>query len=111
MNYFHTTVAKGEVCPRCRTITLTAWDEGLHTRVDIMPINTLGQIQAIFAGRETYVLTGGQLIRRDCGRMKMRGPILIRHKCGTPTPPEWQQPAAPITMPKNETGNDERIPF
>src|SRR5262245_32367511 len=82
-----TTPAKGDLCPRCRRVTLTGIAEGLHTRVDPTPLNPAAELQALLASRRTYTLTRAGLVERDAGRIagnSLTGPVLPTHHCRRP---------------------------
>ncbi|WP_018251854.1 hypothetical protein [Salinispora mooreana] len=109
MSHLHTTPVKVHTCHRCRTVVLTGWAEGLHTRADPTPLNRAGIIAAILTTRTIYRLTRTGLIHLDQERIKSanRAPVLPEHHCGNPTPTEHH---ATTTDDTTET-TEEVIPF
>lgn len=105
-DFLVTTPVKGALCPRCHAVILTGLAEGLHTRVDLTPLNRAGEIHALLAGRWTYTLTRSGLVHRDATRIAgtaLHGPTLPAHHCGQPTTPEHlatgSAPATTLTNP------------
>jgi hypothetical protein len=79
-----TTPATGQACRHCHTPVLAGLAEGLHTRVDLTPLNPADEVAALLTGRWTYTLTRTGLIHRDATRIAgdtLTGPILADHKC------------------------------
>lgn len=72
-----------DACRRCRRPTLVALSEGLRACVDLIELDVDGELDAILANRETYTLTGGELVYRDPGRIagSLTGPVLPQHQC------------------------------
>jgi hypothetical protein len=86
-----TTTPKGELCPRCRCVTIAGIAEGLHARVDLTPLNPAGELAALLTDRWTYTLTRAGLVYRDSFRIAsghLRGPVLPAHRCGQSIPVE-----------------------
>jgi hypothetical protein len=76
--HFVSTPAALSICTRCDMPTLTALDEGIPARVDLLPLPDISaEIAAIAGGRWTYVrLADGGLAYRD------------DHRLAEPTPPD-----------------------
>jgi hypothetical protein len=94
--HFVTTPVAGRTCPRCHTLILTGVAEGLGARVDLTPLNPLGELHALLAKRTTYTLTRSGLVERHAERIAgdhLRGPILAAHRCGARVPAEHRAPA------------------
>jgi hypothetical protein len=81
------------ICPRCGTPTLAGLDADIAAftaRVDILPVNQLGETIALLSGRPTYDLIsiGGrkELHRREEWNIKAarKYPVLAAHSCGVP---------------------------
>lgn len=90
-----TTPVAGGTCPRCHTLILTGWVEGLHAHVDLTALNPAGELHALLHARTTYTLTRAGLVHRDAGRIErgqLRGPVLAGHRCGTHLAPEHRAP-------------------
>jgi hypothetical protein len=97
-NHFITTPVAGRTCPRCHTLILTGVAEGLGARVDLTPLNPLGELHVLLAKRITYTLTRSGLVERHAGRIAgghLRGPVLAAHRCGAEIPAEHQAPPGP----------------
>ncbi|MEV0608096.1 hypothetical protein AB0I61_17195 [Polymorphospora rubra] len=74
---------------RCGALTATALTQGIHTRVDLTPLNPTGEAHALITGRQTYTLTRTGLVHRDIEHIaggSLRGPVLADHVCGRPIP-------------------------
>lgn len=90
---FITRKAKYRHCPRgCGLIVLTAIDDiGFTTTCDPHPTTTLGELQALLAGRRTYTTVGEELVYRAAHRIVARDtdrePVYVQHECGIPPPP------------------------
>lgn len=87
MTHFICTPAKLTACPRCRLPIITAHDEGLRVRADLVPLPDTPQaeIAALLEGRATYTrLINGELVTRSAERIAARtlnGPIHADHRC------------------------------
>lgn len=100
MTHLITTPVKGDLCPRCRTVTLTGTAEGLHARVDPIALNGAGEIAALLAGQTTYTLTRTELVHRDPGRIAgtaLKGPVVAEHRCHRTVPADHRAPPGPAT--------------
>ena len=89
MTHFISTPAQLTTCPRCKLPILTAHDEGLRVRVDLIPLpDRQAEIAALLEGRWTYTRTrNGHLVHRDATRIAagtITGPIHADHKCVGP---------------------------
>lgn len=71
MTHFVSTAAALSICECCDMPTLTALDEGIPARVELIPLPALAaEIAAIAHGRLTYTrLRNGQLAVRDQYRL------------------------------------------
>lgn len=104
-----------QVCTRCHVTILTGLDAdyaALTARADPTPLDRLGEVLALAAGRPTYDLAprGGQkrqLDYRDEYRISghRRYPVLPAHKCGQPLP------AAETPTPARKEVPGNGIPF
>lgn len=79
------------LCPHCRAPILAGLDAdicALSVRVDMTPINEMGEAIALLAGRRTYDLTGDgsgkRLYLREEEHIKngRRSVVLPAHRCG-----------------------------
>jgi len=97
-------------CAHCRTVILAGLDGNvlaLDADVDLVPITRRGELLALVSGRVTYELSrDGRLYRRPPRRVVFGPPtssstVHAAHRCGEPTPAEWQaitpRPAAATT--------------
>lgn len=92
--HLESTEATATTCRVCRTGILNGRSEGLMVRVDDIvigraPGDLAGEIQALLDGRDTYVLSGRELVHRDPGRIASSspaGPLYQRHKCRSIAP-------------------------
>lgn len=83
-------------------------------RVDPRPLNPVGEVEALTAGRATYVLRLGALDRRNRWNIPGRPPshqvpVHVAHDCAQPLPDAWLLPALPQPAPAILT--PEEIPF
>lgn len=95
-----TTPITSDTHPRCGATVLTGHAEGLHTRVDLTPLNPAGEIAALLDNLQTYTLTRGGLVHRDATRIAgtaLTGPVLAEHRCHRPVPTHHRQPSPPTT--------------
>ncbi|WP_329013132.1 hypothetical protein OG271_03855 [Micromonospora rifamycinica] len=101
-----TTPVKPSIHARCGATVLTGNAEGLHARVDLVPLNRAGEIAALLAGLQTYTLTRGGLVHRDAGRIAgtaLAGPVLAEHACHRLVPADQRATTtAPTTQPRTE---------
>lgn len=86
MTHFVSTPAELSACKACDMPTLRALDEGMPTKVDLLPLPDLpAEITAIATGRRTYTrLRNGQLAHRDQTRLSdpdMATPVHAEHQC------------------------------
>ncbi|WP_018348207.1 hypothetical protein [Longispora albida] len=87
-------------CPRCRELVLTGIAEGVPVHATTQPLGRDGILAALVAGRSTYVLQRGELVRLDATRTALGGPVVADHRCGEalpaapPVPPPRAAPAA-----------------
>ncbi|GAB7039724.1 MULTISPECIES: hypothetical protein [Catenuloplanes] len=86
MEHLLSTPAALSRCPRCRSITITALDEGIRVRADLIPLpDRNAEIEALLDGRRTYSrLRNNELAYRYPYRMKdpvLNGPIHAQHQC------------------------------
>ncbi|MER5703494.1 hypothetical protein ABT023_16335 [Micromonospora sp. NPDC002296] len=89
MTHFISTPAALATCPRCRLPIITAHDEGIRVRVDLVPLpDQAAEIAALLQGRTTYTrLRNGHLVTRDAPRIAARtltGPTHADHRCTGP---------------------------
>ncbi|MEV1202795.1 hypothetical protein [Microbispora rosea] len=108
------TTARMESCPRCHALTIRALDSpvaGLDVRLDPIPLDLVGEIQARLEGRATYDLIGTlkkEIAYRNQWRIKKRKyPILPTHKCPGPVSTK----ALFLNRPPTRKATDERPPF
>lgn len=79
--------ARPEPCPRCGTATLIGPDHdtcAVDARVDLEPVDLLGEVVARLTGRHTYALARGELCHRDDFTIHARRhthPIHVEHRC------------------------------
>lgn len=89
--HFETTTPAVVTCHRCGRPTIYGLAEGLIARADPVPLDQLGEIRAVVAGRQTYTLTRAGLVHRDAGRRSdpsLAAPVLAEHACAVPPPPK-----------------------
>jgi hypothetical protein len=83
--HFASTAAQLDTCRRCGMPVLCALDEGMLTRVDLLPIPLAAQVAALAAGIHTYAqISGGYLAYRDPSRLadpRMSERVHIPHHC------------------------------
>jgi hypothetical protein len=92
--HLESTEATSTTCRVCRTGILNGLSEGLLVRVDDQPIGQApgdlgGEIQALLAGLDTFVLSGRELVHRDPGRIASGSPagqLYQRHRCRSIAP-------------------------
>jgi hypothetical protein len=92
-------LARWTICPRCGLVTLSGWDAyddyAGHYVTDPAQLDTLGELAALLAGRDTFELRtdpdGSKTIsRRDQHRIRAspagnhRWPVIPEHRCGQP---------------------------
>jgi hypothetical protein len=88
-----TEVATLERCPRCGAPVLAGHADGLLARVDLIPVDEVGELAARLIGRWTYdviprrLARGAVLVFRDLDRLSgaRRTPVAIGHRC-SPAP-------------------------
>jgi len=101
-------------CRDCRARCLAGIDrDGLDAWADLGRLHAAGELAALLAGRPTLSLFAGrQLVARD--RHWIRAypagsgprPAYAVHRCGDPTPAEWQD-----TTPRPAAATIEEMPF
>jgi hypothetical protein len=86
----------------CRQTVLQGLDShvaALLATVDVYPLSDLGEVEALRAGRRTYVLQWKELDKRDRwntpGRPASTSTVLVEHVCGEEVPPSWRRPINP----------------
>jgi hypothetical protein len=88
-------VIKPRLCPRCQKLILTGPDNDIGAftvNADPTPVDEIGEILALAAGRATFDLAGNRerryLYRRDqwAPGLPRRYPVLPEHRCGKPLP-------------------------
>lgn len=89
MSHFISTPATLSTCPRCRLPTITAHDEGIPVRADLLPLpDRRAEIAALLQGRTTYTrASNSHLITRVAERIAadtIAGPIHAEHRCAPP---------------------------
>lgn len=89
MTHFASTPAELDTCHRCGMPVLTALDEGLLIRVNLLPLTLAQQIAALAAGKPTYGrLADGQLAYRCATRLpdpRMAQRVHTKHNCRSTT--------------------------
>ena len=108
-----TRTARPRHCGRCHAAVLAGIDDlGITVSVHPTPTTTLGELEALMAGVDTFLLAGGRLIYRNASKIKARSPdeydVHVTHQCGKPPPPTNPQRMKP---PRKEYTNDDPIPF
>jgi hypothetical protein len=99
---------KIRTCRRCHSWILTGLDShvaALEAQADPIQLNPQGEAQALLDDRATYDADGPALSRRLHWHITRHpaGPrtrVLAQHRCGSPPPPDWQQPPAPTRGPE-----------
>jgi hypothetical protein len=82
--HLETTTPLVHTCRRCDRPVIYGLAEGVPARCDPTPINTVGEIAAVMAGRRTYTLQRTGLVERDALRRSdpnLTGPVLAEHDC------------------------------
>lgn len=82
--HFDTTPPAVRACIRCGRPILHGLAEGLHARVDPVPLDPAGERRAAAAGRWTYTLRRTGLIHRDPDRRAdptLAAPVVAAHAC------------------------------
>lgn len=82
--HFETTSPAVVICWRCGRPTIYGLAEGVIARADPNPIDQVGEIRAVIAGRATYTLRRTGLIQRDASRRAddtLAAPVLASHVC------------------------------
>lgn len=83
------------VCQKCGAPILAGLDSdrcAIHAKVDITPVDELGETVALMQGRYTYDLIGNwqrkELEYRYSWNINAprRYPVLVEHRCGEPIP-------------------------
>lgn len=73
----------------------------LTARVDIYPLNELGEVRAMQAGRRTFRLHNKELDPRDQWTIRATPAsattVLAEHRCGESVPAQWRRPITPPT--------------
>lgn len=88
-----------EIHRSCQQHTLTGLDANrcaLTVRVDPYPLTAIGEVEALRAGRHTYLLDHGELHPRTAWNIPGNPPsatrtVLAEHDC-TPMPATWRRP-------------------
>jgi hypothetical protein len=87
LSYLISTPTVEQKCPYCKASILVAYVEGARVRVHSTPVDTRGELSAIFAGQWTYArLSCGELVHRDPVRIRggLTGQSLhVAHGCPT----------------------------
>ncbi|ADD43863.1 hypothetical protein [Stackebrandtia nassauensis] len=88
------TPAQARLC-RCGAVVLEGLAEGVPVRADAAALNADGELDALAAGRRSYVLNRRELVLRDTTRLNLPGPVVADHRCGQPVPAAHRAPPAP----------------
>lgn len=78
------TPAKPARCQDCGAAILRGYEGGMPARVDPAPVNALGEILALVAGRWTYAMRGGVLAYREDWHLRAGFPergVFVAHGC------------------------------
>lgn len=92
-----TTTPRRATCWRCRRVTLEGTEMGAPYRVDAIPLNLHGELDARLHGRNTYRVIAGRLALREphdiaADTRKGRPPVCATHSCA-PVNPHHVDPA------------------
>ena len=85
-------------CPHCAQRTFAAWTEGVFAHVDPVALSIDGESAVRASGRETYRVTGGELVLLDSDNARaLNGALLLAgHVCGQAVAhehrPQWPKP-------------------
>ena len=71
---------------------------------DPYPVSNAGEVEALRAGRRTYLVWWGELDPRDrwniAGKPADITTVLVEHSCGDTVPSAWRKPLAPQRKPE-----------
>jgi hypothetical protein len=94
------TPAAATTCRKCRRIVLAGWSDGFMVRTDPQPLNALGELAALVAGKRTYNVSAVTrlLWLRDTYNIGRRDhQVLADHICGAAQPPpEYRAPPTAV---------------